>query len=201
MSGNNFVYFADGDPKQVVSPDTYVVKDCSPDPRNIFKTWEEGRSPNMVIETTSKTTKRRDTVTKRRIYSEIGVQEYFLYDPTGDYLKPTRLQGFRLDDGEYVAIEPDDTGGLVCVELGLTFRLDADQELRFFDRNTGKQLLTEAETACHLAAVAEQRASAAARRASAADERASAADQRASAAEDESRRLRELLKNAGIDTE
>jgi hypothetical protein len=37
------------------------------------------------------------------------VAEYFLFDPLGECLDP-RLQGFRLEGGEYVELEPDATG-------------------------------------------------------------------------------------------
>ena len=42
----------------------------------------------------------RDVKTKPGVYAGLGVKEYFLYDPRGEYLTP-RLQGFRLAGSEY----------------------------------------------------------------------------------------------------
>ncbi len=62
----------------------------------------------MVIEITSKSTKREDKTTKKELYRDVlKVAEYFQFDPTEDYLKPP-LQGFRLVEGEYLPIQPDE---------------------------------------------------------------------------------------------
>ncbi len=64
-----------------------------------------------MIEVTSKTTRREDQTKKRELYRDVlRVPEYVLFDPIGDYLKP-RLQGYRLVEGNYRAIEPV-AGGL-----------------------------------------------------------------------------------------
>ena len=44
--------------------------------------------------------RRDDERCKRDVYAALGVSEYFLYDPRGEYLTPP-LQGWRLRDGEY----------------------------------------------------------------------------------------------------
>ena len=33
-------------------------------------------------------TKREDEVSKKKLYEELGVREYWQFDPTGDYLDP-----------------------------------------------------------------------------------------------------------------
>ena len=64
--------------------------------RENYLIWEEGKAPDLVIELTSKSTKREDQQKKRELYRDVlRVSEYFLFDPTEDYLKPP-LQGFRL---------------------------------------------------------------------------------------------------------
>jgi len=45
VSGNLLIHYAEGNPKRSVAPDTFVVKDCDPRRRRIFKIWEEGESP------------------------------------------------------------------------------------------------------------------------------------------------------------
>jgi Uma2 family endonuclease len=171
------VYYVEGDPRQYVVPDDFVVKDCDPGLRRTFKVWEEGRAPDVVFEVTSQKTRRKDQHKKPEVYARIGVKELFLYDPTQDYLDPP-LQGFRFVQGERVPITPDETGGLECRELGLVLRLEEGQ-LVMEDARTGERLLTEAEAAWR-----QQQAERAARE---------AAEARARAAEEELRRLREQI--------
>ena len=143
VSGDLLVYYLEGNPKKFIVPDVFAVKDCDPGFRRVFKIWDEGRVPNAAIEVTSRKTKREDLKAKPAIYARIRVPEYFLYDPTGDYLNP-QLQGFRLVGTDYCPIEPDTTGALVCEQLNLLLRLE-DGRLALFDRTTGERLLTEGE--------------------------------------------------------
>ena len=68
------------------------------------------------------------------MYASLGVEEYWLFDPTGDYLAP-RLQGFRLHGGEYRPLQSvammDGGLSLHSEALGLGLRLDAEGALRF----------------------------------------------------------------------
>ncbi|MBW3543691.1 MAG: Uma2 family endonuclease, partial [Planctomycetes bacterium] len=80
---------------------------------------------------------------KPEVYRRLGVREYFLYDPTADYLKPP-LRGFRLAGDAYCPIEPDATGALISEELDLLLRLEG-RDLWLFDRGSGERLLTEVE--------------------------------------------------------
>ena len=110
VSGDLLVYFEEGNPRQFVVPDAFVVKDSDPGRRRVYKLWEEGKAPDVVVETTSQGSRQEDTLVKPKLYARIGVREYFLYDPTADYLDPP-LRGFRLADEGYEAIEPDDPLG------------------------------------------------------------------------------------------
>jgi Uma2 family endonuclease len=96
VSGNNFIYFEEGNPKARISPDCYVVFGVPKRVRDSYKSWEEGgKLPAVIFEFTSKKTRREDVHKKRPLYEQVlRVSEYFQFDPTGDYLKP-RLQGFR----------------------------------------------------------------------------------------------------------
>jgi len=145
VSGNLLIYYQEGDPRKSVAPDTFVVKNCRPGRREIFKIWKEGRRPNFVLETTSKTTRREDAGKKKRVYAELGVAEYFLYDPRGDWLKPP-LQGYRLVDGVYQSIQPDADGGINSLELGIRFVLE-NGALAMFAVATGERLLSQEEWA------------------------------------------------------
>jgi Uma2 family endonuclease len=182
------IYYAEGEPRKFVSPDVFVVKDCDTHFRRIYKLWEEKKPPHVALEVTSRSTRREDEVIKPHRYAGIGVAEYFLYDPSAEYLSPP-LAGFRLTDLEYERIEPNDRNQLECRELGLTLELDGlDLVLR--DGRSGRVLPTgmEAEEAAREAAEAAREAAESAREA--AESAARAAEARASALEEELRRLR-----------
>jgi Uma2 family endonuclease len=138
VGANMFLYYEKGYPKKVVAPDVFVVKGVPNQLRRTFKLWEEGRPPCLVIEITSDSTRDEDLHKKKGIYERLGVEEYVLHDPLGDYLEPP-LQGFRLAGGRYrpIALAPD--GSLDCRTLGLRLRRDGER-LRLIDTATGQPL-------------------------------------------------------------
>jgi Uma2 family endonuclease len=142
VSGNMMMYYEEGNPRASVSPDVFVTLgiDKHAD-RRVYKTWEDG-PPSIVIEVTSPSTRREDVSKKRDVYANMGVKEYILYDPLGEYLRPA-LQGLRLVDGEYrpMSAEPP---GLVSEVLGAHLSL-VDGRLVLTDRRTGAALLSPAE--------------------------------------------------------
>ena len=143
VSGNLLMYYVEGDASKSVAPDALVVKGVDPGRRRIYKIWKEGKPPNVVIETTSDSTRLNDTEKKFDLYARLGIREYFLYDPTADYLHPP-LQGHRLDDGGYEPIEPDAKGRLLSEALDLFLELDGS-DLVFRDQSTGQVQYTKAE--------------------------------------------------------
>jgi Uma2 family endonuclease len=145
VSGNLLIYYVEGDPKKSIAPDAFVVKDCDPGRRRIYKLWEQGKPPNFVLETTSSTTRREDRNKKMRVYAQMGVAEYFLYDPLGDWLDPP-LQGYRLEAGQYLRLEADKDGGITSQRLGLIFRLE-EGHLVLFNPATEQRLQTAEERA------------------------------------------------------
>jgi Uma2 family endonuclease len=166
VSGDLLVYYEQGNPKKFVVPDAFIVKGLHAKKRRVYKIWVEGKPPDAVIETTSRKTKRKDTIDKPALYARLGVKEYFLFDPTEDYLDPP-LQGHRLSGGQYQPIVPEPDGSLASHELGLRLRFE-DGVLAFYRLDTGKRLQT-------------------------AQERVASAEDRAAAAEAEAARLREEL--------
>lgn len=185
------VYFTEGKVFDVCVPDVFVALGAESGFRRTFKTWEEGRPPTVVFEVTSQSTRREDEVFKPKTYAKIGVKEYFLYDPTADYLSPP-LIGYRLEGDERGRIVANASGALESRELGITLRLERN-ELVLEDAQTGKRLLTDVEAAEEQVQAAQQRITAAQQRLLATQQRVEAADQRAEAAEAEVRRLREEL--------
>jgi Uma2 family endonuclease len=136
------VYYKEGDPSKFIVPDDFVVLDCDPRPRRTFKIWQEGRCPNVVFEITSRSSRDEDQVYKPRVFARLRIPEYFLYDPTGEYLDPP-LQGFRLAGSDYAAIEPS-AAVLRSAELGILLRLE-QRDLVLIDERTKKVLLTKAD--------------------------------------------------------
>jgi len=152
-----FVYFLDEDGLlQRVSPDILVARDVANEDRRVYSVEREGKGPDLVIEFTSKKTKKNDVGRKREIYAWLEVKEYFLFDPYGEYLKP-RFQGFRLIGGEYVTMTGAAESRLHSEVLGLDLVVEQNS-LRFYDPHTGERLRI------HREAEAERRQETAARR-------------------------------------
>ena len=183
VSGNLLLYYERYDARKVVSPDVFLVEGVSKEKRPIYKLWEEGRAPSLVIEVTSKSTWTEDLVEKKGKYTRLGVAEYFLFDPLNEYLRP-RLQGFRLTRGRYLPIQPFGDGSLTSEVTGLRLQMEGDR-LRLVDLASGEKLLrTCEERAAREAAEARSALDRAARE---------AAEARARAAEAEVARLRREL--------
>jgi len=139
VSGNLMFYYEEGNPAAVVSPDVFVVKGVRKGLRRTYKLWDEGVAPCVVIEMTSRSTRLEDKGNKRALYALLGVREYFLFDPLGEYLKPP-LQGFTLVDGEYAALPVESDGGIISRELGLKLYRD-ETVLRLFDLASGREVV------------------------------------------------------------
>jgi Uma2 family endonuclease len=139
VSGNLMFYYEEGNPSAVVSPDVFVVKGVRKGLRRTYKLWEEGVAPCVVIEMTSRSTRLEDKGNKRALYALLGVREYFLFDPLGEYLKPP-LQGFTLVDGEYAPLPFESDGGIISRELGLKLYRD-ETVLRLFDPASGREVV------------------------------------------------------------
>jgi len=144
VSGNIFVYYEEGEPYERCAPDVLVVFGVAQRERRTYKIWEEGKGPDVVIEITSKKTRYQDLNWKRELYKRLGVKEYYLYDPTADYL-PRPIIAYRLEGGDYKEVAP---AGEVWQSplLGLELRLEQGR-LRFYDAQSGERLLTPEERA------------------------------------------------------
>lgn len=143
VAGNMLLYYEEGNPAACVAPDVFVVRGVTKQERRTYKLWEEEQSPTVVFEITSRSTRLEDLGTKRALYAMLGVQEYFLYDPLGEYLRPP-LQGYRLRDGEYERMASERELVLVSEALGLELGLE-NGRLRVLHPETRERLLTPAE--------------------------------------------------------
>lgn len=145
VSGNLLMYYVPANKRRHVAPDIFVVKGVKKKLRECYLVWEEGKSPDAIIEITSSSTRKEDQTTKFKLYRDVlKVREYFLFDPRGDYLKPT-LQGYRLSRREYVPIVAI-ANRLPSNVLGLHLERSGT-DLRFFDPERGEWLPTLQEQA------------------------------------------------------
>jgi Uma2 family endonuclease len=139
VAGNMFLYYEEGNPTACVAPDVFVVQGVAKHERRTYRLWEEGQPPAVVFKITSRGTRLEDLGTKRAVYAILGVREYFVYDPLGEYLRPP-LQGYRLHEGEYQRMPPAGEEGLTSQVLGLELRVEAGR-LRVVDLGTLKKFI------------------------------------------------------------
>jgi Uma2 family endonuclease len=136
---NLFIYYEQGNPRAVFSPDVFVVFGAPQKQRDTYMLWKDGPAPTWVLEVSSKSTCVDDRGNKKTICEMLGVAEYFLYDPRAEYLDPP-LQGFRLAGDAYRPIPVDDRGEIRAETLGLSFFL-RDGLIAVRDQQTGSLLL------------------------------------------------------------
>lgn len=149
VSGNLFIYYRQGSPSAVVAPDVFVVFGVPKRKRMSYKVWQENNQvPSFVLEITPLSTQENDEKEKPRKYAEMGVKEYFQYDPTGDYLSEP-LKGAKLTSGRYESLPKrilaDDTICVYSEVLGLDLRVK-EGDLRFYEPHNNRKLLTHQET-------------------------------------------------------
>ena len=151
VGSNSFLYYERGNPRAVVAPDVYVVVGAPAYLRDTYLLWNEPKGPDFVLEVTSASTRRTDERRKRDVYAELGVSEYFLYDPRAEYLTPP-LQGFRLHEGEYrplpaVTVLSNRGVAVTSGVLGLELRDEREaRRVRLRDPSTGESLLSHRES-------------------------------------------------------
>ena len=157
VNGNTFLYYVEGNPRRVVSPDCYVafnlsaaaLESLSVRENNTYLLWEVGKPPDFVLEIGSPSTARRDLIEKRDLYAQLGVGEYWRFDGSGGDFYPEPLVGERLVGGEYQRVEMrSESGGSVwghsdALNLDLWW---IDGELRYWDPAQEKWLRTHQET-------------------------------------------------------
>ena len=122
VGGQDSVFYQPTKPPRFVSPDLYVVLDQTPEARPCYVVWEEGdKYPDVIVEITSAATEHQDRGRKLILYRDVfRTSEYFLYAPGIQ-----RLSGFRLQDGDYVTIFPNERGELFSQRLNLGLKCEA----------------------------------------------------------------------------
>jgi Uma2 family endonuclease len=148
VGADMLLYYVEGNPRQFVVPDVFVTLGVPRGQRRTYKLWEEGRPPTLIVEVTSDSTRNEDVSRKKSLYEGLGVEEYFLYDPLQDYLRPV-LQGFRLVNGRYQPLPVGIDGAILSRATGATFRLET-RGIRLLDTATGEPILSNEEVRAEL---------------------------------------------------
>ncbi len=135
---DQFLYYAKNFPRLRVAPDVMVIFNVAPGGRDNYKIWEEGEVPSVIFEITSPGTKNQDTGHKKTLYEQLGVQEYWLFDPKGEWIEG-KLRGYRLREEEYELIRDSRSE-----PLGLRLEVEG-QLISFYREDTGEKLLIPQE--------------------------------------------------------
>ncbi|MEW6209612.1 MAG: Uma2 family endonuclease [Acidobacteriota bacterium] len=142
IGSNLLIYYVEGDTRKRVAPDVFVVRGVGKHDRRVYKLWEEGCAPSVIIELSSRQTWGEDLQKKWRLYEQLGVKEYYIFDPEYDYL-PSPLLAYKLRDGQFEQIEVENNR-VASEELGLEI-VDTGETLRLFDPRAGAFLPTADE--------------------------------------------------------
>ena len=143
VSGDLLIYYEEGNPRKCVAPDVFVVFGAAKHHRMIYKLWTEPKAPDFVLEVASENTWKQDEGPKRALYAELGIQEYWMFDPRDEYFDPP-LRGLTLEDGAYRPLPARVESGqrvLRSEALELDLRLQGGR-LWFRDPATGQDLRT-----------------------------------------------------------
>ena len=197
LSANTIICFDQRDLNVRVSPDCYIAFGVDAEAirdRHLYLTWEARKPPDWALEVASPSTGHRDVSEKRRIYAEIGISEYWRFDPTGGDIYGDPLVGERLVKGVYqpfdLTTEPDAVlkGYSPTLELYLCW-------------NSRMMYLYDPATRTYLRNVVQLEEELEAARSLAAQERAAWEQERAAreAAEAELRQLREELRRRDLE--
>lgn len=133
---DQFLYYIEGNPRARVAPDVMVVFDIEKRLYANYKIWEGQQTPSIIFEVTSAGTRETDWNFKKTLYEQLGVTEYWLFDPYGEWIAE-QLQGYRLnEDSVYKPIRDN------CSEV-LQLKLQAEEYLiGFYRMDNGEKLLT-----------------------------------------------------------
>ena len=109
VSGAFYICYDITDGNRRLQPDCIIAFDVDAEAVRFnlpnYWIWEVGKPPDFVMEIASPSTAANDLGHKRDLYAELGIAEYWRFDPTGGELYGQPLAGERLVDGEYQPYE------------------------------------------------------------------------------------------------
>jgi len=160
-------------------PDTFVVFGVrnKEQIRSEFVVIEEGVRPALIVEVVSPRYRKEDREIKVKHYAQAAVPEYAIIDRRQQRRQVIEeVLGYRLVDGQFLPLTPDEEGRILFETVGLWMGLQ-DGRIVMEDAQTGERLLTSLEL----------------------EQRVTQAEQRAIQAEQRTARLEEFLRSQGID--
>ncbi len=142
LSSNTILCYNRANLNVRVQPDCYLAFGVDVQAirrRKLYLPWEVGKPPDLALEVGSESTSENDIGRKREIYAQIGIPEYWRFDPTGGELYGEPLAGEMLAEGVYrpveLTTEPDGVLKGYSPILGMYLCWN-DGELRFYDLAT-----------------------------------------------------------------
>ena len=142
LGGDLMMYYVEGAPNLYVSPDIFVAFGPPREPsRRVWKTWEEGKLADFVLEITSRGESEEQEL--RALYERLAVPEYWHHDPLPE---SNVLKGYRLNaSGTYepIPLATKSDGTLYGESKVLALHICLDEgRLRLFDPAANEFLLT-----------------------------------------------------------
>ncbi len=147
--------------RERVAPDLMIAFNANPaafKASNGYIISEQGKPPDFVMEIASPKTGSYDVGGKRNRYADLGVSEYWRFDETGDS-HGARLGGDQLVNGKYqpFPIATLEDGALEGYSPALNIFIRWERgELRWYDPNTGRHLLTIEEAQARIRQLEEE---------------------------------------------
>jgi len=182
VAGDLLWYPVEGSPDIRVAPDVFVVFDRPKGDRGSYRQWVENNvPPQVVFEILSPGNTDKEMVKKQQFYDKYGVEEYYIYDPDDN-----ELTGFQRREGNLKSI--DNITDWTSPRLGIRFVL-TDDTLKVYYPD-GQPFLTTIELT--------EKATQANLKAQKAQLQAQQEKLRADQTQLENERLRQLLRQAGI---
>jgi Uma2 family endonuclease len=203
VGGDMFVYFSAKQLKneEFKGPDVFVTLGLGNKERKSWVVWQEGKSPDVIIELLSESTAKKDKTTKKDVYqNQLKVAEYFWFDP----FNPDDFHGFELSRGVYKEL-PFSNDCFLSQQLGLKLirwrGLYKNVETTWLRWATleGDLVLLPAEIEAQRAEAETKRAEAEFQRAEKERQQKEQALQRAEAETQRAARLAQILREQGID--
>lgn len=124
VGGNLLVYYDPADGRRHIAPDVFVALGAGTAFRESWKTWEEGKFPEVVFEIASPSTEDNDIGPKVTQYGELGAREYYIFDPAGR-LDPA-FRGYQARGGRLVRMANPSGTSIHSPLLGLELRVVGD---------------------------------------------------------------------------
>lgn len=145
------------DPNDRLVPDLLIALDVPVERRESreYRPTDIGKPPAILGEFLSPSSDKSDLRDKPVRYAQLGVREYFVFDPGSEYAVPP-IQGWALHpDGSRQPIPPDDEGGVTSRLIPVRFMMRSGR-LAVQDTRTGEVMPSiSAALAAHREARAE----------------------------------------------